>query len=209
VAAGKIQVLAFVGAPAAGKTEAASVARELGIPVVVMGDVIREELKRRGIELSDANAGRIATELRRRYGMDAIAKRCIPYIERASERAGSEVVVVDGIRGIAEVEAFKAHFGADFMLVNIHAPLLLRYSRIKRRGRGDDSLSLAEFRRREEREIGWGMGEAMKEASVVIKNEGSLADFKAQIRELLLRSLSKHNMNMGMNMNKLHDSAKS
>ena len=153
--------------------------------------------------MSDANAGRIATELRRRYGMDAIAKRCIPYIESASERAGSEVVVVDGIRGIAEVEAFKAHFGADFLLVNIHAPLLLRYSRLKRRGRGDDSLSLEEFRRREEREMGWGMGEAMKEASVVIKNEGSLADFKAQIRLLLLRYMSKH----GMSMNK--DSAKS
>ena len=53
------------------------------------------------------------------------------------------------------------------------------------------------------------MGEAMKEASVVIKNEGSLEDFKAQVRLLLLRSLRKHNMNMGMNMNKLHDSAKS
>ncbi len=188
MAAGKIQVLAFIGAPAAGKTEAAAVARELGIPVVVMGDVIREELKRQGIPLNDANAGRIATELRRQYGMDAIAKRCIPYIERA----GSEVVVVDGIRGMAEVEAFKAQFGTDFLMVAIHAPLSLRYNRIKRRGRSDDTLSLEEFKRREEREMGWGMGEALKNAQVVIRNEGSLSYFRAQVRQLLLRSLSKH-----------------
>ncbi len=181
----KIQVLAFVGAPAAGKTEAASVARELGIPVIVMGDVIRAELKRRNIPLNDANAGRIATELRQREGMDAIAKRCIPYIEAT----GSDVVVVDGIRGIAEVEAFKERFGDLFTLVCIHAPLQVRYSRLRARGRGDDTLSFEEFRKREEREMGWGMGEAMGSASVVIRNEGSLEDFRERVKELLHRVL--------------------
>ncbi len=181
----KIQVLAFVGAPAAGKTEAAAVARELGIPVIVMGDVIRSELKRRNIPLNDANAGRIATELRLKDGMDAIAKRCIPYIEAT----GSDVVVIDGIRGIAEVETFKERFGDDFTLVCIHASRPIRYSRLKARGRSDDTLSLEEFKKREEREMGWGMGEAMREASIVIKNEGELEEFRARVKELLLDAL--------------------
>ena len=184
-----ILVFAFVGAPAAGKTEAASVAKEFDIPVITMGEVIREELRKRGLPLNDKNAGRVANELREREGLDAIAKRCIPLIKEEKKTAGKnkKVVVVDGIRGIAEVETFKKEFGPHFVLVRVDAPLQLRYERIKTRGRGDDLLSLKEFENREEREFGWGMEEAMKKADKVIKNEGSLEEFKEQIRAVLLR----------------------
>jgi dephospho-CoA kinase len=195
VAAREIQVLvlAFVGAPAAGKTEAASVAKKMGIPVITMGEVIREELRKRGLPLSDENAGRVANELREKEGMDAIAKRCVPLIKDVEEKkAERTVIVIDGIRGIAEVETFKKEFGDDFVLVRVDAPLQLRYKRIKSRGRGDDLLSVDEFKNREKRELGWGMEEAMKKASRVIKNEGSLEEFKEQIKGILLRYSFKH-----------------
>lgn len=189
MADGATQVLAFVGAPAAGKTEAASVAVEMGIPVITMGDVIRGELRRRGLPLSDENAGRIANDLRAREGMDAIAKRCIPLIKGIMDverrKAKKTVIVIDGIRGIAEVETFKKEFGTDFVLVRIDAPLILRYERIKTRGRGDDLLSLEGFEEREERENRWGMGEAMRKADKVVKNEGSLEEFKEEIKRIL------------------------
>ena len=189
MADGETQVLAFVGAPAAGKTEAASVAVEMGIPVITMGDVIRGELRRRGLPVSDENAGRIANDLRAREGMDAIAKRCIPLIKGIKdvegEKAKKTVIVIDGIRGIAEVETFKKEFGTDFVLVRIDAPLILRYERIKTRGRGDDLLSIEGFEEREERENRWGMGEAMKKADKVVKNEGSLEEFKEEIKRIL------------------------
>ncbi len=182
MAARAIQVLAFVGAPAAGKTEAASVAKTLGIPIITMGDVIRAELRRRGLPLSDENAGRIASELRAQEGMDAIAKRCIPHIKAIAGKKA--VIVIDGIRGISEVETFKKEFGTDFTLVRVDAPLNLRYERIKTRGRGDDSLSIEGFKAREERENGWGMVEAMKNADKVITNTGSRELFKEQIEEI-------------------------
>ena len=189
MAAGEVQVLAFVGAPAAGKTEAAAVAKEVGIPVVTMGDVVREELRRRNLPLSDANAGSIANELREREGVDAIAKRCIPLIKGITDmerqKSTKAVIVIDGIRGVAEVETFKKEFGTDFVLVRIEAPLDLRYERIKTRGRGDDLLNIEEFKEREERERRWGMGEAMEKADKVIKNEGSLEEFKEEIKGIL------------------------
>ncbi len=195
MAAREIQILvfAFVGPPAAGKTEAASVAKELGIPVITMGEVIRAELRKRGLPLNDKNAGRIANELRAREGMDAIAKRCIPRIKARKKSAGKGiVVVVDGVRGIAEVEAFKKEFGNEFVLVRVDAPLSLRYERIRSRGRGDDSdlLSLEEFKNREKRELGWGMEEAMKKADRIVENTTSLAEFKEQIK-WILRNYSK------------------
>ena len=189
MAAGEVQILAFVGAPAAGKTVAAAVAKEIGIPVVTMGDVIRGELQRRKLSLSDANAGSIANELREREGMDAIARRCIPRIKdinaKEGEKAKKSTIVIDGIRGIAEVETFKKEFGTDFILVKIEAPLVLRYNRIKTRGRGDDLLNIEEFKEREEREKRWGMGEAMEKAEKVITNEDSLEEFKEQIKRIL------------------------
>ncbi|MEA2075796.1 MAG: AAA family ATPase [Euryarchaeota archaeon] len=191
MAAGEVQILAFVGAPAAGKTEAAAVAKEVGIPVVTMGDVVREELRRRNLPLSDANAGSIANELREQEGMDAIAKRCIPLIKGITDterqKSTKAVIVIDGIRGVAEVETFKKEFDTDFVLVRIEAPLDLRYERIKTRGRGDDLLNIEEFKEREERERRWGMGEAMEKADKVIKNEGSLEEFKEQIKGSLDR----------------------
>jgi dephospho-CoA kinase len=190
VAARAIQVLAFVGAPASGKTEAALVAKDLGIPVITMGDVIRDELERRNLPLTDENAGRIATELRTREGPDAIAKRCIPLIEGITtdgdgEKGDKTVIVIDGIRGIAEVELFKKELGPDFTLVRVETPLSRRFERIKARGRADDVLRLDEFEKREARERGWGMGEAMANADEVIHNVGSLDAFRDQIKSLL------------------------
>lgn len=185
----EIQILAFVGAPAAGKTVAAAVAKEMSIPIITMGNVIRWELQRRKLSLSDANAGRVANELREREGMDAIARRCIPRIkditDKEGKRAKKPIIVIDGIRGLAEVETFEKEFGTDFILVRIEAPLVLRYNRIKTRGRGDDLLNIEQFKEREERENRWGMGEAMEKADKVIMNEGSLEEFKEQIKRIL------------------------
>ncbi len=178
-----MRVIAFVGLPLSGKSTAAKVAEEIGIPVVCMGDVVREEVKRRGLPQTDENLGKIAEELRKKEGMDAIAKRCIPIIREKGKDLG--VVVVDGIRGIAEVERFKKEFGDDFILINIEAPLEVRFQRALKRKRSDDVKSLEDLRRRDERELSWNMGEAMKIANFTIENTGGLEEFREKIREIL------------------------
>ena len=178
-----MRVIAFVGLPLSGKSTAAKVAEEMGIPVVCMGDVVREEAKRRGLPQTDENLGKIAEELRRKEGMDAIAKRCIPIIREKGKDLG--VVVVDGIRGIAEVERFKKEFGDDFILINIEAPLEVRFQRALKRKRSDDVRSLEDLKRRDERELGWNMGEAMKMANFTIENTGGLEEFKEKVRGIL------------------------
>ncbi len=44
-----MKVIGIVGMPASGKGEASRIARDLGIPVVVMGDAIRERVKEAGL----------------------------------------------------------------------------------------------------------------------------------------------------------------
>jgi dephospho-CoA kinase len=176
-----MRIIAFVGMPASGKSEAARIASEMEIPVVNMGDVIRNEVLRRGLEPSDSNTGMVASDLRKCEGMDAIAKRCISRIREV----GSELVVVDGVRGIAEVECFKREFGTGFVLISIYAPVEVRFSRVQKRGRSDDMDSIKGLHLRDERELGWGMGEAIEASSAEIENSSSLDTFRRDIVEVL------------------------
>lgn len=177
-----MKVIGIVGMPASGKGEVSRIARDLGIPVVVMGDAIRERAAEAGLPATDANLGAMSRKLRSELGMDAIAQITIPVIEAAS----APVVLVDGIRGDYEVATFKGHF-PDFTLIGIASSFETRYRRLTNRGRSDDSLTAEELRVRDERELGWGLGRALSQADCQITNEGTLEEFAAEVRTLLRR----------------------
>lgn len=174
-------VIGIVGLPGSGKSEAAAVARDLGVPVVTMGDVIRQECRNRGLDPAEHH-GRIAQRLREERGPAAVADASIPMLE--DHLADSEVVVVDGIRSGVEVDRFREAFGDEFTLVTVFAPYELRRERIEGRGRPGDreGETLAE---REERELGFGMEDAIEAADVEIENTGTLDAFQERVAELL------------------------
>jgi len=116
--------------------------------------------------------------------MDAIAKRFIPKIRELGSSKG--VVVVDGIRGIAEVERFKKAFGDDFVLISIESPLEVRFERAKMRKRSDDVKKLEDLVKRDKREESWGLKEAMEIADFTIENKGSYEDFIETVKQILL-----------------------
>lgn len=178
-----MNVIGIVGLPGSGKSEAATVARELDIPVVTMGDVIRAECRERGLDPT-TDHGRVAKALREERGKAAIAERSLPMIESALET--SETVVVDGIRSDVEVETFEERFGESFTLVSIEAPFELRAERLDLRGRDagveDGGESLAE---RDARELEFGMGAAIEEADLTIENTDTLDAFHQQVRKVL------------------------
>jgi len=179
-----MKMIAFVGMPASGKSEASSVAKEMGIPVVTMGDVIRKEVEKRGADPADG--GKIATELRKMEGMDAIAKRCIDLIHEKMKTTDSKVFVIDGVRGIAEVEYFKKSLGAGFLLVSIaiDSSLESRFERIMNRKREDDMITIEKLHERDTRELSWGMGEAIAASDRIIENKSTLEAYRQSIRNL-------------------------
>jgi dephospho-CoA kinase len=86
---------------------------------------------------------------------------------------------------MVEVEAFTDEFGDDFAVVSIEAPFDLRAERLGERGRDDTDTDLEALRERDERELGFGMGDVMEHADYQIDNTGTLAEFREQARELL------------------------
>jgi len=178
-----LKIIGFVGMPASGKSEAAIVARELRIPVVAMGDIVRAYMQDLGVKVDEKNVGFIANKLRKERGMDVIAKMCIPVIQRQR----SDVVVIDGIRGYAEVLAYKSEFSEDFISIAIEASPELRYQRTKKRARSDDAMDYESFKTKDERELGWGLKEALDNADLRILNQGPLEEFRSLISNILIK----------------------
>ncbi|WP_254861717.1 AAA family ATPase [Halovivax gelatinilyticus] len=178
-----MHVIGTVGLPGSGKGEAATVAREAGIPVVTMGDVVRQETADRGLDPTKDH-GAVAQALRDENGPTAIAERSLPMIE--DRLADHDAVLVDGIRSDAEVDVFESAFGGNFTLVSIEAPFELRRERLDLRGRDAGAADGGEsLEARDERELGWGMGEAMERADVVVENTETLEQFHDRVRRVI------------------------
>ncbi|MBX5329254.1 MAG: AAA family ATPase [Candidatus Bathyarchaeota archaeon] len=173
-------VVGLAGMPGAGKSLVVSAAKEMGYGIVVMGDVVREETTRRGLELNPQNIGKIMLELREKEGKSVIAKMCIPKIENAQESK----ILVDGIRSLNEVEEFKRHF-PKFTLIAVHSPPETRFKRLYHRQRSDDPASWEIFHERDTRELSVGLGEAIAMAEHLIVNEEKYELVKQKAREVL------------------------
>lgn len=177
-----VRIVAVTGMPGAGKSTATRDLVQSGWSRVVMGDVIRAETKRRGLGADATGTGEVMRLLRKERGPSAVADLCLEYI--ASAR--SEKVVVDGIRSMDEVEAFRKK--ARVLLVAIAASPARRYQLLKERGRSDDPLTLEMFGARDRRELGVGIGEAIALADETVSNERNTPDeLAAETASLVVR----------------------
>jgi dephospho-CoA kinase len=177
-----MKIIAFTGMPASGKSEAVQLAKDKGIPVVRMGDLVWEETKRQGKPLDDKNVGSVATNMRKKYGMDVWAKRTVEKIHSLKK---SPHLVIDGVRNMEEIEYFKKELGSDFFVVAIDAPDELRRKRSIARGRIDDSKNLKDLEERDKREICWGLQKVIADADIIIQNNASLDQFQKQVLNVL------------------------
>jgi dephospho-CoA kinase len=177
-----MRVIGTVGLPGSGKGEIADVAREQGIPVVTMGDVIREACREQGLDPAEHH-GEVARALREEDGPTAIVDRSLPLVEEALE--DDDTVLVDGLRSDVEAEVFEEAFGDAFTLVAVEAPFEMRFERLAGRDRDATDTDREQLRARDERELGFGTGDAMERADVTIENVGSLAAFRERVRALL------------------------
>ena len=87
----RVKAVGFTGMPGSGKSEAMAVAKELGYPVVRMGDLIWEEVDRQGLERISKNVGAVANGMRESHGPDIWALRTIERIREVAH--GSPIVI--------------------------------------------------------------------------------------------------------------------
>lgn len=173
------KVIAVSGMPGAGKGVATEAARQIGFEVIVLGDVIREETERRGLEPTPKNMGGVMLRVREVEGAAVVARRLMPKIEACS----GPIVIVEGIRSPAELAELKSRH--DVVAVAIHASPRTRFERLVARNRSDDPKTWSTFIERDFRELYVGLGDVIALADHVLVNEGTISELQSSFKSLL------------------------
>ena len=136
-------IIGLTGTNAAGKSTIAKYLAKRGFASYSLSDELRDILKIKGLEPTRDNLVSIGNEMRTKFGNSYLAERVL--------RKASENSVVDSIRNLGEIDAFRKR--GNFILIAVDAPLEARYQRAKERGRVAEGESLQQFMEKEAREL--------------------------------------------------------
>ena len=150
--------------PGSGKSTIVSALKARGIETLNLGDGVRAEAKRRNLEPTGDNLGKLMLELRKKNGPGAVAELLTESIKNSQ----SKVIIVDGVRSTTEIEVLR-NVGS-VKLLSIEATADTRYKFLSSRGRSDDPITREKFEERDNRELGVGIGESIAIADETISN---------------------------------------
>ena len=150
--------------PGAGKSTIADGLKPRGYDIVNMGNAVREEAKKRNLEPSRENLGKLMLELREKNGPGAIAE----LVKSKIETSNANVILIDGVRSNDEIQVLRK-FGTVKLLA-IHASTDTRFDFLQKRGRSDDPQTKDHFEERDNRELGVGISNSIALSDYAISN---------------------------------------
>ena len=171
-------IIILVGMPGSGKDIFVQEATKADFNHIRMGDMVRLFAKKANLDSTDSSIGEFATSQRAEYGADIWAKRTLEKMPQGN-------VLIDGSRSLAEINHFKSVLGNDLKTIGINAPTQMRFQRLTARGRDDDPSAFEDFQARDNRELSWGLGEALENAEINIINDGTLEEFRNKCQTIL------------------------
>jgi dephospho-CoA kinase len=168
-------IVCITGMPGSGKSTVAESLKKKGFDVMAMGDLVRDEVKRKNIEPNDVNLGNLMLNLRKQFGPGAIAHLILNEIEKREKLAyAPHKLVIDGVRSVHEVELLQK-IGCVRLLA-IHASASIRLEHLRKRARGDAPFNEYEFDNRDTRELGVGISEAIAMSDEILSNNDLTID---------------------------------
>jgi len=184
-------IVIVTGMPGSGKSKIVREFERKGFPSVSMGDLVREETVKRGLELTKENVAKVSIRLRQELGQNAVAKLAV---ERVKELLKSNsLVVIDGVRSLDEVGTFRGAFPEEkIVIVAVHTSPEERFSRLRARGRHDDPRSWEEFEERDWKELKFGIGNVIAMADYMVVNDCHKKEYKRRVKALVERILTEH-----------------
>jgi dephospho-CoA kinase len=178
-----VKVIGTCGTIGAGKDAAADyLIEKYGYQKVTVGDLVREETAKRGLELSRENTTDVSEEMRKKHGVTYWLERVAEKIEKS----GWKKAIVAGVRPPTDDELLRKRFGKDYILVLIDADPKLRYVRMQERARRDAPKSFEDFEKQEKTE--WELFKldvTFKKADHTIKNNGTIEELKENLDSLM------------------------
>lgn len=180
-----LQLIAVVGMSGSGKSIAVEYLTELGYPKVHLGNMIYQEMAKRGIErTSDGKSEKAFREMiRKTEGQDWVVRQAIAETKDLIA-AGQKQIVIDGIYSWTEYRAFQHEFPGALITIAIVTPKALRYERVAKRP--DRPFDAEAIRERDYSEIeNMEKGGPIAMADYFILNDGSVDDLQTNLKNIL------------------------
>lgn len=179
----KKKIIGLLGQIGSGKGVARDyLVDKYGYEEITMGDLVREETKKRGLELTRDNLDIVTKDVTDKYGDDFWSKRVVEIIKNSDK----EKFVIDGVRRPLEIDTITKNFpdAAKFVLVDVDSKI--RFERMKKRARPGFPETYEEFLKHSERQDKlFNVNESFKRVNYTLDNNGTLEDLHKQIDELL------------------------
>lgn len=176
-------LLAFVGMPGSGKSEAVRYLDQKSFVSVRFGDVTEQKLRERNLPITPENEQQIREEIRRELGMDAYAKE---NEQKIKDLIGSNsLVVIDGLYSWEEYRYLKVRF-TQLLLVHVYSEAEIRYKRLENRPVRPFSIEKAKIRDISEIE-NLNKGGPIAIADYLVVNNTTVDDLYKQIDMLIKR----------------------
>ena len=176
------RIIVVTGLPGSGKSEVSREIKRRKIPTFFTGNIIKDEVVKRGLDLTVESSEYVARELRKQYGRDAP----IRMIEHKIESAKASLVCVDGPRNLKELDLLKTH-GKVFLVI-VESAKKLRYSRLRKRASVRDPEGWDHFLWRDRKELERGMHSLLRTRRYkryVIKNTGTVTELRSKVLKVL------------------------
>ena len=175
------RVIALVGMPGSGKSEAAAVFVAHGYNSIRFGDVTDEGVRQKGLPLNEDNERLVREELRKQHGMAAYAVLNLPRIQEALKQYN---VIIDGLYSWEEHKYLKEKLAGNLVTIAVWSPPALRYARLT--GRKVRPLTEEQARSRDHAEIeNVNKGGPIAMADFVIVNDSSLESLVSQTEKII------------------------
>lgn len=123
------KILAVVGMPGSGKTEATLFLEKKGFRRIRFGDVAIDGIKKCNLKVNEKNEKLVRERLRREHGMDAFVKLNLQKISNALKKSS---VVIDGLYSYEEYILLKKKF-SNLILIATYASPKTRHARLSKR----------------------------------------------------------------------------
>ena len=187
-------IIGLTGSYCSGKdTVAEYIVKERGFTHYSLSDVIRDGMKKEGIETTRENLIVFGTNLRAQHGNGVLAKKVI------EQMAVGQNYCITSIRHPDEVAELKKR--KDFVLINVDAPQKIRFDRMQKRKRAGDPQTLEKFIELEQKESqSSGSGQQLVKTAALadlnfINDSSDIQTLKTAVDEIL-KQLQKDHANL-------------
>ena len=176
-------IIGLTGKNCAGKGTVAEYLVRKGFVYYSLSDIIREELTKMGKEHSRGNMINSGNELRKEFGPGVLAIKTNEKIKNKNQN-----FAIDSIRSPFEVKELRKNKG--FFLVNVDAPLEIRFKRMLARNRAGDAKNIEELKIQEAEEnkklsTNQQVDKTIKMANSIIVNDSSFEELYKKIEKFL------------------------